>query len=367
MATDLPGRVRPTSPGPRRASVLTGAAWLSARQERTAFAVAAAVLVAVCGWLLFLGHGIDGYIAANHLQGCNIVYFPPECQGTGELVGALDMEYGPAVLATGWVLLALPPTLGLFLGAPLLAREFENGAYRLWWTQSVSRRRWLAARLGVPLAVTLVGSTILAVVSTWWVRVVEGRFAVPGYYHWFTWLTRNTVGPAVVGFCLVGVALGAAVGLIVRRTVASIVVTAVATLLLRLLVDRLRLVLETSQQAVANVRMAVVTPGDRVLSTSGHLVQNVPHEAYELANGFLTSDGLRIPQQGDWNAMVDGRPYCPSDSALCLAHQHDIVQAYVVYHPASAEWPMLWTETGICLLVTVVLVAFCFLRVGRLR
>ena len=36
----------------------------------------------------------------------------------------------------------------MFWGAPLLAREFETGTFRLAWTQSVTRTRWLAVKLG---------------------------------------------------------------------------------------------------------------------------------------------------------------------------------------------------------------------------
>jgi len=34
----------------------------------------------------------------------------------------------------------------LFIGAPLLAREFEHGTFRLAWTQGISRRRWLLSK-----------------------------------------------------------------------------------------------------------------------------------------------------------------------------------------------------------------------------
>ncbi|MDH6576142.1 ABC transporter permease subunit [Kitasatospora sp. MAP5-34] len=347
---------------------LRGVSWLSGRQERTAFAIAAGVLLAVCGWMLYLGGSISDYVDANHLQHCNIVYFPPECQTVDALAEGLDSNWQVMVQATSWILLALPPALGLFLGAPLLAREFESGTYRLAWTQSVSRRRWLAARLGVPLAVTLVGSTVLAVVSTWWVHVVEGRFAVPGYYHWFTWMSRTTSGPAVVGFCVVGVALGAAVGLVVRRVVASMAVTAVLTLGLRLLVDQLRFVLLPAKRAVVAVHVALEPTGAHATLYNGHLNTGVPLESYNLGNGFLTTGGLRIPLVSDWiDMLADGTPICRDESGQCLAHHTEIVQAYSDYQPPSAEWPMLWTEAGICLAVAAALVAFCFLWIRRLR
>ena len=42
----------------------------------------------------------------------------------------------------------LPLAVGVFWGAPLLAREVEQGTIRLVFTQSVSRRRWLDRQAG---------------------------------------------------------------------------------------------------------------------------------------------------------------------------------------------------------------------------
>ena len=45
----------------------------------------------------------------------------------------------------GIVVLAVAPAIiGVFWGAPLVARELEAGTHRLAWTQSVTRTRWLA-------------------------------------------------------------------------------------------------------------------------------------------------------------------------------------------------------------------------------
>jgi hypothetical protein len=61
------------------------------------------------------------------------------------------------VIFAGLLLLVLPMLAGMFLGAPLVAREVEHGSHRLVWTQGVSRRsaragrclrqrRWVAGR-----------------------------------------------------------------------------------------------------------------------------------------------------------------------------------------------------------------------------
>ena len=49
-----------------------------------------------------------------------------------------------------------PAVIGVFWGAPLIARELDTGSYRLVWTQSVTRTRWLAAKI------TIVGAASIA-------------------------------------------------------------------------------------------------------------------------------------------------------------------------------------------------------------
>ena len=49
----------------------------------------------------------------------------------------------------GVLVITVPAILGMFCGAPLVARELEEGTFRLAWTQSVTRTRWLTLRLAV--------------------------------------------------------------------------------------------------------------------------------------------------------------------------------------------------------------------------
>jgi hypothetical protein len=42
----------------------------------------------------------------------------------------------------------VPILVGMFLGAPLVAREVERGTFRLIWTQSVTQLRWLLVKVG---------------------------------------------------------------------------------------------------------------------------------------------------------------------------------------------------------------------------
>ena len=57
----------------------------------------------------------------------------------------------------------LPAVIGVFVGAPLVARELESGTYRFAWTQGRGRVRWIEAKL-VLLGSTL---TLLALAFSW--------------------------------------------------------------------------------------------------------------------------------------------------------------------------------------------------------
>ena len=65
------------------------------------------------------------------------------------------------------VIEAVPALIGLFWGAPLVARELETGTFRLAWTQ-VTRTRWIAIKLGLLGLVSMAVAGILSLMATWW-------------------------------------------------------------------------------------------------------------------------------------------------------------------------------------------------------
>ncbi|WP_066374318.1 ABC transporter permease subunit [Herbidospora mongoliensis] len=61
----------------------------------------------------------------------------------------------------------LPLVMGVFLGAPLLSREYERGTHQFAWTQSVTRSRWLAPQV-ITAAVLGLATTGLVTGLIWW-------------------------------------------------------------------------------------------------------------------------------------------------------------------------------------------------------
>jgi hypothetical protein len=47
----------------------------------------------------------------------------------------------------------LPGLLGVFIGAPLVAREIEDGTWRLAWSQGITRRTWMRGQITGTVAI----------------------------------------------------------------------------------------------------------------------------------------------------------------------------------------------------------------------
>jgi len=122
--------------------------WLTWRQFRTQALIGAAVTVVVCavflatrGSLITLARDM-GYTGCT--AGCDQLAQQFARQAQSQYYGRL-LQNGSALM------FLLPALIGLFWGAPLVARELETGTHRLVWNQTVSRGRWLAVRAAMQL------------------------------------------------------------------------------------------------------------------------------------------------------------------------------------------------------------------------
>src|ERR1039458_4513058 len=111
-------------------------AWLQARVQ-TMWAVG--VLAVIAAALAVTGPRIV------HLYNTTVA----TCQARGDCQSALNAVLNnDSALRTGFgaLLVCVPALIGMFWGAPLVAREFEAGTFRLAWTQGATRARWLAGK-----------------------------------------------------------------------------------------------------------------------------------------------------------------------------------------------------------------------------
>ena len=140
----------------------------------------------------------------------------PTLQNCGDASSVLFRGDG-AIIDVVNLTLVVPLLFGLFWGAPLVAKEFEDGTQNLAWTQGVSRRRWLGSNLLWVFAAAAVWAAAMAILVSWWhtpENAIDTRFS-----------TFDIQGVAPIAYALFAVALGIAVGSVVRRVVPAMAVT----------------------------------------------------------------------------------------------------------------------------------------------
>jgi hypothetical protein len=287
--------------------------WLTWRQHRAQVLVTAGFLVLVGVLLLVHGLGADGL--------------------TGD---ALTARFQSIYTYVSW-LPAVPLVAGLFWGAPLLARELERGTHRLAWTQSVSRRRWLATKLGLlGLAVTVAG-LVLGVMVSAWLTAFDGarsadRFSDPVMF--------GATGVAGGAWWLFAFAIGTAAGGLTRRTLPAFAVT-IAVFLTAMF----------AMFAVFQVRDLYAEP-ERMLA------EGPPADAFVTDSAFVSPAGVEV--FGDVpECATAGR-----DTYLDCVDEAGY-RSVLYYQPADRYWRFQWTEAGLLAVVSVLLAGPVAYRVAR--
>jgi hypothetical protein len=129
--------------------------------------------------------------------------------------------------------LAMAPALGgVFIGAPLLARDLEQGTHRLVWTQGTTRARWLWVKLLLLFGAALPAGAVLGGMTAAVVATQPDQLANP----WF-WFDES--GPAFAAYVAFALALGVAAGAVLRRTYPAMAVTLVLFVAVRVVVGAL--------------------------------------------------------------------------------------------------------------------------------
>lgn len=114
------------------------------------------------------------------------------------------------------VTLFLPLLLGMFWGAPLLAKEYMEGTNSLAWTQSVSRRKWLTAKLVWILLASAVFLAAFTALITWWTKTPDTLNMHRGF-------SQQGIMPIAYG--LFAVAVGVMFGAWFRKTMTAVAIT----------------------------------------------------------------------------------------------------------------------------------------------
>ncbi|GAA2776715.1 ABC transporter permease [Nonomuraea dietziae] len=303
--------------------------WLTWRQHRMQLLVTVALLAVLGALLLVNGLGAAGFDARNPPPADCASDYRAAC--AGYTAGMMEWMWAVGDVV-GWLPLLAPAMIGAFWGAPLLAREFEHGTDQLTWTQSVTRRRWLIAKVGgLGAAVTLGGLALGAIVGAW--LAVFDSSAFPVNFFNTNWFRLVGIGPAA--WWLSAFVLGVAAGALIRRTLPAMAVTlAVCALAFFGLLSAPRL---------------YATP-ERFVQTTAAGSDLVPDTAMVVESYWTDRNGMK--RTSDDRQLALAVP-CGIDettkayAACSFDHGYRQVQ---LFHPASRFWRFQWMEAGILLL-----------------
>ncbi|GAA3902470.1 hypothetical protein GCM10022244_10880 [Streptomyces gulbargensis] len=320
---------------------LKGTTWVTVRQYRRTLWLVGAV-VALVGVVLGALRIWDAQTADVFMHDG---YWVPAEENQG--FRALLTAVGSTVVG----LLAVPVLTGAFVAGPLVARAYESGTYKLSLTQSVSPAAWLRAKLLTAAAAALLATlALMAVLRIGWSRTASAwgvEWALRGPYE--------ATGIVLLAQLLAAVAVGALLGLLIRRTVLAMAATGIV-------MGGILLVLGELRWSILPVN-TVTGPVGPALS--------VPENGYVTESALLTAPGTRLDHMVCWSEVAR-TPGVDTVKGLwakvegqCHA-RHDVTGQYVDYHPQSHFWPTQFIETGI-LLALAALALFAAFRVLRAR
>jgi len=309
--------------------------WVAWRQQRPS-TVAAIALLAVAGPILLVsGWQMTSFARDSGLAAC--VASGGDCQLLAEAFG----NRYRSLLEPVWLLGALlPVALGLLFGGPLLAREFEQGTHRLAWTQSVTRSRWLGARLALAAGVLVVVSAVAALLLTWW----YGRFDQLGISGRAA-LERGSLVP--VATAVLAFSIATAAGALTRRVVPALAAGLVAVLVVGLALNL------AAQQWLPPRPLTITYPAGSPSPRAG------------LGDQVLSS-GYRDRTGRDLSAQVLDR-LCPGTAGQavdrCLAANG--IQRVDRYQPASRAWQLGLAQSALYLVVGALFLVLAWWRTLR--
>ena len=185
--------------------------WLVWRQHRIEAALTAGLLALLGACLVAADAAMASAAKQVGLGNCLAHYTSASC---GWKVSQFVQSFLSLTL-TGSVmgLKALPALAGVFLGAPLVAREVERGTHRLAWTQSITRSRWLAGHMVAVLGIVLVASAATQLALNWVLsRLLDAGDLIGSSVARFGPLMFDAIGIVPVAYTLFAVALGTTCG-----------------------------------------------------------------------------------------------------------------------------------------------------------
>jgi ABC-type transport system involved in multi-copper enzyme maturation permease subunit len=342
-----------TTLSPRQAQpgvpAVRGLAWVTWRQHRTALAGVLVVLGGLGLFMLFNGLAMHHAYTSLGLDTCGTLD-GPSCQSQ---LTAFQQDYGSWADHLPHLVMLLPGLIGVFAGAPLVARELESGTFRFAWTQARSRVQWIVTKL-VLLAVVLTAFALaFSALSTWWYGpfdAITGRMSSSGAYE--------ISGLVFAARTLFGFTLGALLGLLIRRTVPAMAATAagwVAVVVASMVWLRPLIQKPITVIGAADTKVKGIVPG-----------HHVPFNATVVKHWFQDAAGQHVGfDQLFQQAIVGngGTPPSPDQFETWMTNHH--YSRWVSYRPNGWFWHFQTVEASGYAILAILLAAATVLILRR--
>ncbi|MDQ2713583.1 MAG: hypothetical protein M3Z08_01600 [Chloroflexota bacterium] len=307
--------------------------WVTWRQHRTEALITGIVFIIIVVDLLISGMNLAAAYQQMGVASCLAHSANASCtQPISDFTSALNRiitSFGLPILAI------LPLLVGLFIGAPAVARELESGTYRLAWTQSITRFHWLVTKQALLMGAILLVFATLSVVMWWWnapVNVSAGP-----------WIMYDLQGLVPLAYSLFALVLGIVVGIIIRKTLPAMAITLAVFVLLRVLIELLLRPHLTPQLTITWAYNQSKAPP--IASTS-----------WIVEKGYIDSQGKMYATPHDLfplcvKAGTTDRQAQVTMLASCVQQYH--IRHFAAYQPVERFWLFQGIESAIFFALTI--------------
>jgi hypothetical protein len=313
--------------------------WLTWRQSRLESWIGGTALGIVALFLLWSGQEIVSAYRDSILPDCAVQ--SAEDLKCRTAASAFLNEFSNIGGFNMLLMLCLPFLVGLLLASPTVL-DFEYGTYRLAWTQSVTRRRWLVTKIAYGLAIAAAVSVPLIALWMW------GRGPIDDIQGRFNSNSFDVEGTVPIAYTVFAFALCLAIGTLLRRAAPAVGIGLVGFLLVRGFV---------SNQLRRHYLSPLELNWDPLEPTPAAVLNPAFNRDWILGEGYTYAGGREVPEADEVvrSCMMEAGAKSSDLVDTCL-HDHGIHYA-LLYHPADRFWTFQAIETGLFLGLSAVLLA----------
>ncbi len=320
--------------------------WLTWRQHRIEILVMGVILLLFATVLLATGVNIAAESQNIGLTTC-LSHHAVCLEAQGILENYVNALTGSSAFYFTCIVLPLilPVLTGMFIGAHAIARELEQGTYRLIWTQGIPWSRWMLTKIGLLTCTVFCAFAILYGLFTWWsfplTTALKGNWNIDFSNHFDGW------GIVTIAYALFALTLGIFTGTAMRKTVPAMALTLVIFVLVRSL--------------IVNVWRPYYLP-PLVVTTPANVSLQIPAGSWILSEEIVNQQGQPVSIDA---MQVCNRLLSPNPTSVEMAQYDRCIRDHgfqnkMVYQPADRFWLLQGIESTIYVLLAAILVAMTF-------